>query len=67
MNGICPILDCYFGAMEGDEGWTAIKVYRDGNPIILGGPYGTVEEAEQCADEAHDSELQDNSQFGVGA
>jgi hypothetical protein len=67
MNGICKILDCYFGAMQDDDLWVAVKVYRDGNRIDIGGPFDTEEEAEACAAEVHDQELQDNSQFGVGA
>jgi hypothetical protein len=69
MNGLCRTLDCFYGTRfdPGDNTWTAIKVYRDGNPIELGGPFETEEEAEQCADEVHAEDLLHNSQFGMGA
>lgn len=66
MNGICPVLDCFFGAIRsGEDGWIAVKVYRDGNPIDLGGGlFDTEEEAEAFAANAHRQELDDNGQGG---
>lgn len=68
-NGFCRTLDCFYGAQpDGDRSeWFAIKVYRDGNPIPLGGPFNTEEEAEACAEAEHEQDLADNGQFGVGA
>ncbi len=69
MNGYCRTLDCFFGSrFDPSEGtWDTIKVYRDGNPIKIGGPFGTEEEAEDCASAVRAQELADNGQFGVGA
>jgi len=69
MNGICKILDCHYGTQfnPSDDTWAAIKVYRDGNPIIIDDGFATEEEAEDCATLAHQSDLADNGQFGVGA
>lgn len=69
MNGICRILDCHYGAQfdPSDDTWSAIKVYRDGNPIILDGGFASEEEAEACADLEHESDLQANGRNGVGA
>lgn len=71
MNGFCKTLDAFFGPQQltdcPSDGWRAIKVYRDGNEIEIGGPFDTEEEAEACAGECHQQELEDNSQFGVGA
>ena len=71
MNGMCKILDCFYGAQQltdcPSDGWRAIKVYRDGNEHEIAGPFATEEEAEVCATEEHARDLQDNSQFGVGA
>lgn len=67
MNGLCRTLDCFFGAIRnGEDGYVAVQVYRDGNPIILG--YAeTEEEAEEIAGAEHERQLADNGQFGVGA
>lgn len=70
MNGICKILDCYYGAVPLDDAhseWVAVKVHRDGNSQWIGSPVQTVEEAEAIADREHAADLQANSQFGVGA
>ena len=67
MNGMCPILDCFFGAIPcGEDGFMAVQVYRDGNPIELGWA-SSEEEAEAIAAAEHERQLKDNSQFGVGA
>lgn len=71
MNGMCKILDCFFGPQQftdcPSDGWRAIQVYRDGNEIELGGPFDTKEEAEVCAGIEREKMLADNGQFGVGA
>lgn len=71
MNGYCTTLRAFFGPQQltdcPADGWRAIKVYRDGNVIEIGGPFDTEEEAEECAAQAHAAELADNGQFGVGA
>ena len=72
MNGMCPTLDCFYGTQRGGDGdgWYAIQVYRDGNPIVLGGLFKTEEEAEDCATLAHESDLEARKirgQFGLGA
>lgn len=69
MNGICRVLDCHYGTQfdPSDDTWAAIKVYRDGNPIILDDGFAIEEEAEDCATLAHQSDLQDNDRNGVGA
>lgn len=41
-----------------DDTWAAIKVYRDGNPIVLDDGFKTQDEAEDCADLARDAELE---------
>ncbi len=70
MNGICKTLDCFFGAQPltdcPADGYRAIQVYRDGNPIELG-VFDTEAEAEQCAAAEREQQLRDNGQFGVGA
>jgi hypothetical protein len=70
MTGICKILGGYFGAQQaGDsesDGFHAIEVYPDGNPITHG-HYATEEEAEAEADRIHAERLREHSQFGVGA
>lgn len=67
MNGMCQILDCFFGAIrDGEDGWVAVQVYRDGNPIIIGHA-DTEEDAEAIAAAEHERQLADNGQFGVGA
>lgn len=70
MNGICKVLDGYFGAQQAtdclSDGYYAIEVYRDGNPH-LHGHYDTEEEAEAAAAEIHAERLAEHSQFGVGA
>lgn len=69
MPGLCRTLDCFYGAQfdPADDTWAAIKVHRDGSPVILDDGFATEQTAEDCADLAHQSDLQDNSQFGVGA
>jgi hypothetical protein len=70
MNGICKVLDCFYGAQfdPGNDEWIAIKVYRDGNTIEIC-RCATEEEAEKYAGEQHAEaeDLQANSQFGAGA
>ena len=68
MNGMCKVLDCFYGAQfdPGNDEWVAIKVYRDGNPIELA-RFATEEEAEQHADQQCNEDLADHGQFGVGA
>ena len=59
MNSLCPILDCFYGAIpsgDGDE-WVAVKVYRDGNPIELG-RFSSQDEAEMCAGLEHESDME---------
>lgn len=69
MNGNCRFLRAFYGAQfnPSDDTWAAIKVYRDGNPIILDHGFTTEEEAEDCAGLAHQADLAANGQFGVGA
>lgn len=68
MNGICPILDAFFGPQDnGDGTWSAIKCDRGGTPEVIEGPFDTEEEAEICAGEEHERQLADNGQWGVGA
>lgn len=71
MNGFCKVLDCFYGPQQltdcPSDGWRAIKVYRDGNEHEIGGPFASEEEAEDCAALAHQSDLADHGQFGVGA
>lgn len=70
MNRMCAILDCYYGTQWTDDdgaAFLAIKVYRDGNPIILDGPFASEEEAEACAALHHQTDLASTGQFGVGA
>lgn len=59
MNGICHILDCHYGTQEnpGDNTWAAIKVRRDGNPIIIDDGFATEEEAEAVATAEHERDL----------
>jgi hypothetical protein len=61
MNGICPILNCHYGAIPADDcnsSWLAVKVFRDGNPIIIDDGFATEQDAEDCAALAHQSDLQ---------
>jgi hypothetical protein len=69
MNGYCKILGCYFGAQfdPSDDKWHAIQVHHDGNPVDLGGPFDTEDQAECCAGAEHQTQLESNSQFGAGA
>lgn len=69
MNGYCKTLGCFFGAQfdPSDDTWSAIKVYRDGNVHVIESGFPSEEWAEQAAGEAHEQELADNGQFGVGA
>lgn len=69
MANTIHILGCTYDTQfdPSDDTWTAIKVYRDGNPIVLGGPFATEEEADAFACAERDADLQANSQFGVGA
>lgn len=72
MNGICKILDCYYGAQPTDDSYSefqAIKVARDGNVIVLHSPVPTEDEAEEIAGRYHTADLdaEAHSQFGVGA
>jgi hypothetical protein len=59
MNGYCTSLRAYFGTQfnPSDDTFDAIKVYRDGNVIRLGGPFRSEEEAEDCAGYHHALEL----------
>lgn len=70
MNGYCHTLGCFFGAVRNSDcdsdGWAAVQVYRDGNPIVFGHA-DTEEEAEDIAGAECERQLQDNSQFGAGA
>ena len=70
MNGICPILGCFFGAIQStdcpSDGYEAVQVYRDGNPIILA-HFDTEDEAEDCAAAEREQQLAANGQFGAGA
>lgn len=45
-----------------DDTWAAIKVYRDGNPIVLDDGFATEEEADACAELARENELADARQ-----
>lgn len=45
-----------------DDTWAAIKVYRDGNPLVIDDGFATQDEAEDCAELARDAELA----FGAG-
>ncbi len=69
MNGICKILDRFYGAIPADDcnsEWFAVMVDRAGNQTVIG-RYETKEEAEAAAGEAHSTDLQLNGQFGLGA
>jgi hypothetical protein len=62
MNSICPILRCYYGAIPADDcrnEWVAVKVYLDGNQITLGGPFNSIEAAEDCAGFHHLRDLRE--------
>lgn len=61
-------LGCVFTTQfdPGNDEWLAIKVYHDGNPIELG-RFATEDEAEAHAIAEYEGEMEDNSQFGVGA
>jgi hypothetical protein len=69
MNGICRVLDCHYGSQldPSDGTWAAIKVHRDGNPIIIDDGFATEDEAEACAGFEHEEDLKANSRNGVGA
>lgn len=69
MNGICRVLDCHYGTQfdPSDDTWAAIKVYRDGNPIIICGGFATEDDAEDCANLEHREDLRANGRNGVGA
>jgi hypothetical protein len=66
----CDFLSCYFGAIQSTDcpadGYEAVQVYRDGNPINLG-HFDTEEEAEDFALSERGRQLADHGQFGVGA
>jgi hypothetical protein len=50
---VTPHSKVFYGAQATDDcftEWNAIKVYQDGVPIHLGGPFKTREEAEDLAD-----------------
>lgn len=69
MNGIASN-GYFYGAQATDDSesaWQAIKVGQDGNPVILDGPFATIEEAEECAGQAFADDMAANGQFGVGA
>ena len=68
MNRYCHTLSCHYGAQFNprDDTWAAIKVYRDGVPIVLASGLPTEEDAEQIADMEYESDLLANAQFGVG-
>lgn len=60
MNGMCRLLNCFYGAIPADDcrnEWIAVKVYRDGNQITLGGPFHSIEAAEDCAGFYHVRDL----------
>lgn len=63
------LLGAFFGAQfdPSDDTWSAIKVYRDGVPIILEAGFKTEDEAEAVASAERATEREANSQFGVGA
>jgi hypothetical protein len=64
---LCKTLDCFFGAIrDGEDGYCAVQVYRDGNPIVLG-HFDDQDEAEAFAMAERDRQLADHGQFGVGA
>lgn len=69
MNGICPILDTRYGSQlnPGGDTWQAVKVHRDGNPIIIDDGFATEDEAEACAGLAHENDLKANDRNGAGA
>lgn len=69
MNGYCRTLSCFYGAQfdPSDDTWSAIKVYRDGVPMILDAGLATEEEAEEIAGAEHQQDLQNNGRSGVGA
>lgn len=47
---LCPVFDCFFGAIrDGEDGYAAVQVYRDGNPHVIAGGFETDDEAEECA------------------
>lgn len=57
MAKIIPLRYAFYGAQATDdcgELWNAIKVYRDGNPIFLAGPFASQEEAEEAAEAARE-------------
>ena len=68
MLGFNRTLGCDYGAIfdAGEDDWIAYKVYRDGNRIDLG-HFATEFEAECVAEAELQSDLEANSQFGVGA
>lgn len=70
-TGYSHTLGCYFGSCfdegaDSDQAWAAIQVYRDGNPIELA-RFATEDEAEDFAAAEMARQMQDHSQFGVGA
>lgn len=69
MNGFCSTLSAFYGAQfdPSDDTWSAIKVYRDGNPLIIDDGFATEDDAEQCATLEHECDLQANGRNGVGA
>lgn len=57
-----PVMRGYlYGAQQltdcPSDGWQAIKVFGDGVPIVIDGPFKTEEEAEDCADLAHQTDV----------
>jgi hypothetical protein len=70
MNGICKILDGYFGAIPcsdcSTDGFEAVEVYKNGHTIYHG-HFETEEDAEEQAAEIHAERLRENGIFGVGA
>ena len=70
MNGYCKILGGFFGAQPASDcpsdGYCAIEVYADGNPIDHG-TFATEAEAEEHIAMVHAERLAENSQFGAGS
>jgi hypothetical protein len=70
MNGICKILDVYFGAIPctdcSTDGFEAVEVHKSGYTTYHG-HFDTIEDAEEQAGLIHQERLRENGQFGVGA
>lgn len=64
-------LDCVYTSAfdpgaDAKEAWIAMKVYRDGVPIVLD-CFASEDEAEDCARAEMEQDLHLSAQFGVGA